>query len=33
MKVLITGHTSGIGKAILENTPNDYEIKGMSRET
>ena len=33
MKVLITGHTSGIGKAILENTPSDYEVKGMSRET
>ena len=33
MKVLITGHTSGIGKAIVENTPNDYEVKGMSRET
>lgn len=33
MKVLITGHTHGIGKAILENCPSDYEVKGMSRET
>ena len=33
MKVLIRGHTSVIGKAILENTPSDYEVKGMSRET
>ena len=33
MKVLITGHTSGIGKAILENTPSDYEVKGISRAT
>ena len=33
MKVLITGHTSGIGKAILENCPSDYEVKGISRST
>jgi len=33
MKVLITGHTHGIGKAILENTPSDYEVKGISRAT
>ena len=33
MKVLITGHTSGIGKAILENAPGDYEVKGISRTT
>ena len=33
MKVLITGHTHGIGKAILDNCPSDYEVKGMSRET
>ena len=33
MKVLITGHTHGIGKAILENCPSDYEVKGMSRAT
>ena len=33
MKVLITGHTHGIGKAILENCPDDYEVKGMSRST
>ena len=33
MKVLITGHTSGIGKAILENAPSDYEVKGISRTT
>ena len=33
MKVLITGHTHGIGKAILENTPSDYEVKGTSRAT
>ena len=33
MKVLITGHTHGIGKAILENCPDDYEVKGMSRAT
>ena len=28
-KVLITGHTSGIGKAILENCPSDYEVKAF----
>lgn len=33
MKVLITGHTHGVGKAILENCPSDYEVKGMSRST
>ena len=33
MKVLITGHTHGIGKAILENTPSDYEVEGISRAT
>tara|TARA_B100000161_G_scaffold11891_1_gene7358 strand:- start:404 stop:1069 length:666 start_codon:yes stop_codon:yes gene_type:complete len=33
MKVLITGHTHGIGKAILENCPSDYEVKGISRAT
>ena len=33
MKVLITGHTSGIGKAILENCPSDYEVRGISRAT
>ena len=33
MKVLITGHTSGIGKAILENCPSDYEVQGISRAT
>ena len=32
-KVLITGHTSGIGKAILENCPSDYEVQGISRAT
>ena len=32
-KVLITGHTSGIGKAILENCPSDYEVQGVSRAT
>ena len=32
-KVLITGHTSGIGKAILENCPSDYEVRGVSRAT
>ena len=33
MKVLITGHTHGVGKAILENCPDDYEVKGISRAT
>ena len=33
MKVLITGHTSGIGKAILENCPSNYEVQGISRTT
>ena len=33
MKALITGHTSGIGKAILENCPSDYEVKGISHST
>ena len=33
MKVLITGHTHGVGKAILENCPSDYEVKGISRAT
>ena len=33
MKVLITGHTFGIGKAILDNCPDDYEVKGISRST
>jgi hypothetical protein len=33
VKVLITGHTHGVGKAILENCPDDYEVKGMSRAT
>jgi len=32
-KVLITGHTSGIGKAILENCPSNYEVQGISRAT
>ena len=33
MKVLITGHTSGIGKAIKDNCPSDYEVRGISRTT
>ena len=33
MKVLITGHTSGVGKAILENCPSNYEVQGISRTT
>ena len=33
MKVLITGHTSGIGKAILENCPSNFEVQGISRAT
>ena len=33
MKALITGHTSGIGKAILEYCPSDYEVQGISRTT
>ena len=33
MKVLITGHTHGVGKAILENCPSDYEVEGVSRAT
>ena len=33
MKILITGHTHGVGKAILENCPSDYEVEGISRAT
>lgn len=33
MKVLVIGHTSGIGKAIYDNCPDEYEVKGISRST
>jgi hypothetical protein len=33
MKLLITGHTYGLGKAIWDNLNNDHELVGISRST
>jgi NADP-dependent 3-hydroxy acid dehydrogenase YdfG len=33
MKIVITGHTSGLGKALYENFSKDHDVLGLSRET
>ena len=31
MKIVITGHTSGLGKAIYDHYKNDHQVTGLSR--
>lgn len=32
MKIVITGHTSGLGKTLYDKLSNDHEVLGLSRE-